>query len=162
MFVFTKNKHNQSDRIFKNMTRDGIWNCRFFLENNVSKACILTIFKTIWNCREKMKTMSLKNAFWHYLKRFRTAVILENNVSKACILTIFKTIWNCREHFENNVSKECMPLFLKTMSLKHVFWLYLKRFGTSENILKTMSVKHAFWQYLRLFGTAENFLKTMF
>jgi len=44
-------------------------------ENNVSKACILMVFETIWNCRESN----------------------ENNVSKACILTLFETIWNCRE-----------------------------------------------------------------
>ena len=27
-------------------------------ENNVSKACILTLFETIWNSRENNKTMS--------------------------------------------------------------------------------------------------------
>ena len=56
---------------------------------NVSKACILTVFETIWNCREHFrnnaskeyiltlrfgtadiisKTMSLKHACWRYLK----------------------------------------------------------------------------------------------
>jgi len=34
----------------------------------VSKACILIVFETIWNCREN----------------------IENNVSKACILTYLK------------------------------------------------------------------------
>jgi len=53
--------------------------------NNVSKACIRTLFETIWNCRE------------HF----------ENNVFKACALNVFGTIWNCREHFENNVFKAC-------------------------------------------------------
>ena len=50
-------------------------------ENNVSKACILTVFKTIWNCRE------------HFI----------NNFFKACALNVFETIWNCRELYENNV-----------------------------------------------------------
>ena len=40
-------------------------------ENDVSKACILTVFETIWNSRE----------------------IDGNNVSKACILVVFETIW---------------------------------------------------------------------
>jgi len=39
------------------------------IENDDSKACILTVFETIWNCRKN-----------------------ENNVSKACILTVFETI----------------------------------------------------------------------
>ena len=52
VYVFMKNKHDQSNRIFKNMAWDGIWND---LE-----------------LQRKMKTMSLKNAFWHYLKRFKT------------------------------------------------------------------------------------------
>jgi len=31
-------------------------------ENNVSKACIIAIFETIWNCRENMKTRTLTRA----------------------------------------------------------------------------------------------------
>ena len=50
----------------------------FFL-NNVTKACILTAFKTIWNCRGEN----------------------ENNVSKACILVVSETIWNCRKNMES-------------------------------------------------------------
>ena len=42
-------------------------------ENNVSKAYILTVFETIWSCREKMKTMYLKHTFLQYLKRFGAA-----------------------------------------------------------------------------------------
>jgi len=30
------------------------------------------------------------------------------------------------------------------MSLNHVLWQFLKRFGTAEIILKTMSLTHAF------------------
>jgi len=45
-----------------------------------------------------MKTMSIKHAVWHYLKRFGTAEkSFENNVFKACALNVFETIWNCSE-----------------------------------------------------------------
>ena len=91
------------------------WNCREKNESSVSKACILTVFQTTWNCRAHsenngsiaciltylklfgtaeniLKTLSLKHAFWRYLKRFRTAEKKpENNVSKACILAVFAT-----------------------------------------------------------------------
>jgi len=49
-----------------------IWNWRDHFENNVFKACALKVYETIWNCRENMKTMSLKHAFWWYLKQFGT------------------------------------------------------------------------------------------
>jgi len=73
------------------------------------------------------------------LKRFGIAEKLfwENNVSKAYILTAFKTTWNCREHFKKHFFKAC--------ALR-----YLKRFGTAEKTMKTMSLKHAFWWYLKL------------
>ena len=60
----------------------------------------------IFGTAEKtLKTiMSLKHAFWRYLKWFGTAEKNENNVSKACVLTRFETIWNCRENLENVVS----------------------------------------------------------
>ena len=58
---------------------DTLWNvsyyCRDNFENNGSKACILTVFKTLWNCRD------------HCI----------NNSFKACALKVFETIWNCRE-----------------------------------------------------------------
>ena len=38
------------------MVFETIWHGRETNENNVSKACILTVFKTIWNCRKNMKT----------------------------------------------------------------------------------------------------------
>jgi len=34
---------------------------------------IILVFETIWNCREKKETMSLKHALLWYLKRFGTA-----------------------------------------------------------------------------------------
>ena len=55
------------------MYSDDIWNdleLQRKHENNVSKAYILKVFGTIWNCREKN----------------------ENNVSKECILEMFETI----------------------------------------------------------------------
>ena len=71
----------------------------------------------IWNdlkLQRRMKTMSLKHAFWRYLKRFGTAEKNENNVSKACILSVVKTIRNCRENI-NNVSKACILSVVKTI-----------------------------------------------
>jgi len=47
------------------------------------------------------------------------------------------------KNIESNVSFEACIL------------TYLKRLETSETILKTMSLKHVFWQYLKRFGTAE-------
>ena len=54
-----------AENILKTMTVNGafwrlpifktIWNCRFFFENNVSKACVVTVLETIWNCRNKWK-----------------------------------------------------------------------------------------------------------
>ena len=45
-------------------------------ENNVSKACLLTLLETNWNCRNPLKTMSLKHAFSRYWKRFGTVETL--------------------------------------------------------------------------------------
>ena len=64
---------------------------------------------------KKMKTMSLKRAFWRYLKRFGTAEKNENIVSKACVLTVFETIWNSREIDGNNVSKACILVVFETI-----------------------------------------------
>ena len=119
---------------------DAIWNDILELQIHFWKqgrACNLTLFETT-------RITSLKHAFWHYLKRFGTAEnVFGNNVSKACILTVFKTIWNCRKHIENIGFKACaLKVFettwscrgknMKTMSLKHAFWWYLKQFGTTE------------------------------
>ena len=118
------------------------------MEGHVSKVCILTAFgnaeksmKTIWKCREKYEN-SVSKAY--FLMLFETIwkgrEKYENIVSKACILMVFETIWNCRETTENNVSNGCIltlifetaEIVLKTMSLNHAFWCYLKRFGTAE------------------------------
>ena len=89
-------------------------------ENNVSKACIVTAFQTIWDCRERKKTWTVdsdgfwndlelqrKNEnnvsracikLWRYFKRFWTAAKKkENKDGKWCILTVFETIWSCRK-----------------------------------------------------------------
>jgi len=94
---------------------------------NVSKACILTLFETIWNCRKLfennmslkhafwpylkrfgtaeniLKTMSLKHAFWQYSKPFGTAEKNENKVSKACTMTEFENVLYCIEKW-----KQCL------------------------------------------------------
>ena len=112
-------------------------------ENNVSKACIMTVFETIWNCKEKMKTMSLTHALGRYFKRFGTAEKKENKDGKRCIVTIFQTIWNCRKK-------------KKTRTVNGAFWRILKRFGTAEKNMKTMSLKHALWRYFNDFELQRN------
>ena len=64
---------------------------RFGTAEKSLKACILTLFETIWKFKEFFK----------------------NNVFKACILMVFETNWNCREIGENNVSKACILVNLK-------------------------------------------------
>ena len=75
---------------------------------------------------------------------------LQRNSWKHCLYSMRSdgiwNNWNCKET-------------LKTLSLQHALWRYLKRFDTAENILKTFSLKHAFWRYWKLFGTAENLSK---
>ena len=61
----------------------------------------------------------------------------------------------------NSWSRPAHLNILKTISLKHAFWWYLKRFLTAEKILKTTSLKHAFRRYLKLFEIAETLLKAM-
>ena len=62
------------------MVLETVWNCRNKL--NVSKACVLMVFKTIWNFRD----------------------IDESNVSKACIVMEFETIWNCRKKLKTSMA----------------------------------------------------------
>ena len=61
------------------MQSDNIWNdleLQRIFENNVSKACILTAFKTIWKCREyfennaflSMRSKGIWNDFKCYIK----------------------------------------------------------------------------------------------
>ena len=111
---------------------------------NVSYTCSLTVFETIWSCRENMKTMPPKHAFWQYLKRFRTADFL---LLKT--MPLKHELWRYLKRFGTE------EIVLKTMFLKHAFWRYWNRFGTEEKRLKTMSLKHAFWWYFKRFGTAK-------
>ena len=93
---------------------DAIWNeiRRQFGDNfEKCRACNLTLFETIWKCREKMKTMSLKHALWWYLNRFETA---ENFLKKMSLkhdlwpyLKRFGTLVTAERKSENNVSKAC-------------------------------------------------------
>ena len=137
------------------MQCDGIWNdleLQRKNENNVYKACSVTVFETIWNCREKMKTMSLRHAVWRYLKRFKTAMRknstcfdlikrvetfhckCKNKDGNCCILTLFETIfWNNREIFENKDDKWCILTLFDT-----IFWF-------AEKFWKAMVHSDAFW-----------------
>jgi len=51
----------------------GIWNDLELFENNVSKACIITVFETIWN----------KDAYACNMTRFDTIFWLAENILKA-------------------------------------------------------------------------------
>ena len=108
-------------------------------ENNVSKACILTVFKTIWNCRE------------HF----------ENNVFKARIMVVSVTIWNCREIDENNLHlKHAFLRYLKRVWTVGKIWKHenkdayacnVTRFDTifwlADNILREVKRNGAFWRF---------------
>ena len=67
---------------------------------------------------------------------------------KRYILTLFELIIKTA-----NMKFRKLKL-LKTKTLNDVFWLYLKRFVTSEKILKTSVLKHVFWLCLIRFVTA--------
>ena len=88
------------------------------IENKDGNWCILTVFETIWNCREKVKTLT--RTFWDYLKRYLTLQwvhdltslkgvgawgrptfpwICENKDDKWCILPLFDTIFWPAETF---------------------------------------------------------------
>ena len=93
------------------------------------KACILTVFETILNCRENMKTLRMhsygiwksremetmyqKHVFLRYLKRFGRKLWKQWNhmVHYAAVLY---DILKCREHFEGNVAKWCIPALFVT------------------------------------------------
>ena len=67
------------------------------IENNyVSKACILAVFETIWNCRQRMKTWKQGrlrvqyDTFWYDILTCREN-FESNYEAKWCILTPFET-----------------------------------------------------------------------
>ena len=69
------------------------------MENNVSKACIIAAFETIWNCRKNMKT-------W---KQGRLHVQYD---------TLWYDILTCREKIERNEAKWCILTFLCSMTFR--------------------------------------------
>ena len=125
------------------MPSDNVWNDlklqKTFCKNNVSKLnAFWQYLKRFRTAEEILKTMSFKHALWRYLKWFRTAEkILKTMSLKHAFwrLTVVETIWNFRQ--------------MKTMSLKHALWRDVKRFGTAEQ-KKTRTVNCAFWRYFKL------------
>ena len=135
------------------------WNCRDNFENKVERA-IWHYLKLVLLQRQFLKTMSLKHAFWLYLKRFWNCrehfintffkasaldgiwndLKLQKNYwnNKACILAVFETIWNRRKKYENKDPNAC-----KVTRFDAIFWL-------AEQILKAMKLNGAFWRFLRL------------
>ena len=75
-------------------------------------------------------TMSLKYAFWQYLRRFRIAqIFFEKNVPKVCILMIFEAI--------GTAEKKC------NKDGKLCFVTVLKRFGTAHKSKQRMLMVHS-------------------
>ena len=86
------------------MVFETILNCRETLnENNVAKACILTVFETIQNHR----------------------IIFENNVSKACILPVFKlfgTVGKRWEHENKDTARAIWHILIRYFDLHRKQW----------------------------------------
>ena len=66
------------------------------IENNyVSKACILAVFETIWNCKKNMKTWKqglLRLQYITFWYDILTCIEkIKSNEAKWCILTLFET-----------------------------------------------------------------------
>jgi len=93
LYVFTKNKHDQSDRIFKFMAWP--WLSLWVTEHHHVLACL------------KQWSYNKAQILYQMIKsELRICIAMwRGNVSSACILMVFETILNCREHFKNNVSK---------------------------------------------------------
>jgi len=86
--------------------------------NKVSKACILVVSETIWNCREKMKIMSRKYAFWRYLNRFGTVgKRWKHEIKDAYTCNMIRFDYTIFWHAEK---------FLKAMKLNGAFWRFLR------------------------------------
>ena len=64
-----------SENILKTRSKLGTAEKERKNENNVSIACIVTVFEPILNCPEQ----------------------IENKFSKSCIVMVLETIWNCRK-----------------------------------------------------------------
>ena len=153
-------------------------------ENKEGKWCILTVFETIWYCRDHFETRTLSRVLWHFLKRY-----LKLQWEKQHMCWLHQGVWSR------------LPAIRELLKIG-AFWRYLKQyFGITENMLKTRKVngafcryliqcheickakwciltrletyarrllggaragclKRAFWHYLKLFGTAEKHLKT--
>jgi len=98
------------------MYSDGIWNhldLQRKHENNVSKACILTLFETIWISRFFLRKQRLSRMHsggiltdWEMQILFKTM-----SLKHACM--DYDGIWN---------DLELQGKAMKTMSLKHALW----------------------------------------
>ena len=114
------------------------WYCRNYFQNNVSQASMLTVFETIWNCREKAKTLT--RTFWDYLKRYLTLQWVHD-------LTSLKGVgaWG----------RPTFPLKCENKDGNRCIWSYVKQyFGTAENIWKRRTTQGAICRYLIRYGSA--------
>ena len=124
-------------------------------ENKEGKWCILTVFETIWYCRDHFETMTfsrfetiLKTAMRktaHVLTSSRGCEVgcpqsgnFENKDVDWRILTLFETIfWKYREYFENKEGKLCILSLFDTMG------------RPAAKILKYVKLNGAFWRFWR-------------
>ena len=85
-------------------------------ENRDDKWWILTVFETIWNCREKMKTRTFERVFCHYLKRyFGTAKkIWKQGQYMLHYAAIWYALLTCKENCESNEAQWCILTVFET------------------------------------------------
>jgi len=111
---------------------NAIWNANLELQRQVKNKIERVFLERFGTAEKKMKTRTVKGAFWRYLKQLGTAVkiyktgmligsfwrylhqfptfeiFFQNKDSKWWNLTAFETIRNCRHNFENKDIKWCI------------------------------------------------------
>ena len=141
------NKKNNTYFVLK---QGGTWGRGSLLEKKERKWCILTIFETISNYREKIKTLTVNGAFWPYLKRFGTA----ENILKTG--TVNGSFWRCLKRFGTAEN------ILKTGMVNGSFWRHLKRFRTARKNWNTdgkyciLTIFEIIWNYREQFENRDS------
>ena len=105
--------------------------------------CILTVLKTIWNCRDNNESNDDK---WCILTAFGTAEIIltQGRFHVHYFDTFWNDIWNCHEK-----KQHMFYLIKKYAELRNPgFLLKIRtRIGALGHYLKIRAVNGAFWRY---------------
>ena len=101
----------------------------------------MTIFKTIWNCRDHFETKSLSRTSCHILKRY-LKLLWEKTTAHASASS------GCGSEVGH---APAILEFLKIRTVIRAFWRYLKRYF--ENSDTNFEHKDDKWCILPLFGT---------